>query len=71
MTINPHFQINFSQWARVRDALITLKFKLQKEEEYYRNIGKPNCSSASLELQRINQLLEETDSFNIKKVIVE
>lgn len=71
MTTNPHFQINFSQWARVRDALITLKFKLQKEEEYYRNIGKPNCSSASLELQRINQLLEETDSFNLKKVIVE
>lgn len=71
MTTNPHFQINFSQWARVRDALITLKFKLQKEEEYYRNIGKPNCSSASLELQRINQLLEETDGFNLKKVIVE
>lgn len=71
MTTNPHFQINFSQWARVRDALITLKFKLQKEEEYYRKIGKPDCTSAGFELQRINQLLEETDSFNLKKVIVE
>lgn len=64
-----HYVLEYRQLASLRDALVTLKFKLKNELEYATRFQNPEARSIQSDLDQIQKLLDDTKVGKLETIV--
>lgn len=64
-----HYILEYRQLALMRDALVTLKFKLKNELEYATRFKNPQALSIQSDLDQVQKLLDDTKIGKLESLI--